>query len=37
MFNFVATLVMTAAIARDRGYRLAWGRRLQSSAASGTI
>jgi hypothetical protein len=27
MFTFAATLVLTAAIARDRGYRLAWGRR----------
>jgi hypothetical protein len=27
MFTFASTVVLTAAIARDRGYRLAWGRR----------
>ncbi len=27
MFAFASTLILTAGIARDRGYRLAWGRR----------
>ncbi len=27
MFTFAATLVLTAAITRDRGYRLTWGHR----------